>query len=404
MQIKRGDTLVEVVFAIAIFALVAIISINAMNGGLSVAQQSLEITMTRNEMDAQAEALRFVHNAFALERELVVEKQQYRDLWYKLTRDSNSGIEPGMANTPDALPELAVTSCNQIYENGGGKSIIGNNDLTAFVMNTRAIDPDDKTFAPTITNEGARLDQIVVSTKVSNADLFKSNDLFSMAKYSKQFVKGNRLDNGEKLGWEFNVDGIYFDKANNKYTGVITLTRVDNTRTEFTATSKMSNSVTQPSGDTNEIGNAIFDDENILMNYAFNNSSVYSTDKALSTKGIELFGDTNGNGGSLEISIKDKDGYNCYINSIKLVYCVLTSGTLKVTANGNDLEFTRFTGPLCAEGATDGEGNPMNDSGRFYQVNAKKVKIQNAFTGTINHYSDITIVSMEIEYTMMPNN
>ena len=169
MQIKRGDTLVEVVFAIAIFALVAIISINAMNGGLSVAQQSLEITMTRNEMDAQAEALRFVHNAFALERELVVEKQQYRDLWYKLTRDSNSGIEPGMANTPDALPELTVTSCNQIYENGGGKSIIGNNDLTAFVMNTRAIDPDDKTFAPTITNEGARLDQIVVSTKVSNA-------------------------------------------------------------------------------------------------------------------------------------------------------------------------------------------------------------------------------------------
>ena len=156
MQIKRGDTLVEVVFAIAIFALVAIISINAMNGGLSVAQQSLEITMTRNEMDAQAEALRFVHNAFALERELVVEKQQYRDLWYKLTRDSNSGIEPGMANTPDALPELTVTSCNQIYENGGGKSIIGNNDLTAFVMNTRAIDPDDKTFAPTITNEGTR--------------------------------------------------------------------------------------------------------------------------------------------------------------------------------------------------------------------------------------------------------
>ena len=245
---------------------------------------------------------------------------------------------------------------------------------------------------------------IDVTTKAGNADLFKSNDSFSMAKYSKQFVKGNRLDNGEKLGWEFNVDGIYFDKANNKYTGVITLTRVDSTRTQFTSSSTMSNSVTQPSGNTNEIGNAIFNDENILMNYAFNNSSVYTGTTTLSTHGIELYGDTNGNGGSLEISIKDKDGCNCYINSIKLVYCVLTSGTLKVTANGNDLEFTRFTGPLCAEGATDGEGNPMNDSGRFYQVNAKKVKIQNAFTGTINHYSDITIVSMEIEYTIEPIN
>lgn len=245
---------------------------------------------------------------------------------------------------------------------------------------------------------------IDVTTKAGNDDLFKSNDSFSMAKYSKQFVKGNRLDNGEKLGWEFNVDGIYFDKANNKYTGVITLIRVDNTRTQFTSSSTMTNSVTQPSGNTNEIGQVIFNNENILMNYAFNDSSVYTGTTTLSTHGIELYGDTNGNGGSLEISIKDKDGYNCYINSIKLVYCVLTSGTLKVTANGNDLEFTRFTGPLCAEGATDGEGNPMNDSGRFYQVNAKKVKIQNAFTGTINHYSDITIVSMEIEYTIEPNN
>ena len=245
---------------------------------------------------------------------------------------------------------------------------------------------------------------IDATTKAGNDDLFKTNDSFSMAKYSKQFVKGNRLDNGEKLGWEFNVDGIYFDKANNKYTGVITLTRVDNTRTQFTSSSTMTNSVTQPSGNTNEIGQAIFNNENILMNYAFNDSSVYTGTTTLSTHGIELYGDTNGNGGSLEISIKDKDGYNCYINSIKLVFCVLTSGTLKVTANGNDLEFTRFTGPLCAEGATDGEGNPMNDSGRFYQVNAKKVKIQNAFTGTINHYSDITIVSMEIEYTIEPNN
>ena len=240
---------------------------------------------------------------------------------------------------------------------------------------------------------------IDVTTKVGNDDLFKNNDSFSMAKYSKQFVKGNRLDNGEKLGWEFNVDGVYFDKANNKYTGVITLTRVDNTRTQFVAKSTLSDSITQPSGNTNEIGNAIFDNENILMNYAFNSSSVYSTNKAISTKGIQLYAATNGNGGSLEISIKNKSGYSCYINSIKLVYCVMTNTSPVVTANGNELEFTRFEGPEC-----DQAGGVAHDYGRFYQsINANKVKIQNTYTGTIDHYSFLSILSMEIEYTVEPN-
>ncbi len=246
---------------------------------------------------------------------------------------------------------------------------------------------------------------IDVTTKVSNADLFKTNDSFSMAKYSKQFVKGNRLDNGEKLGWEFNVDGIYFDKANNKYTGVITLTRVDNTRTEFTATSKISDSIAQPSGNTNEIGNAIFNDENILMNYAFNESSLFSGTQAISTKGIRLYAANSGNGGTLEISIKDKSGHNCYINSIKLVICALTGVNLSVTSNGNDLEFTRFEGPECIEGATNGSG-VAHDYGRFYKdINAKKVTLKNGYTnGTYSAFSYLTIVSMEIEYTIAPNN
>lgn len=246
---------------------------------------------------------------------------------------------------------------------------------------------------------------IDATTKVSNADLFKINDSFSMAKYSKQFVKGNRLDNGEKLGWEFNVDGIYFDKANNKYTGVITLTRVDNTRTEFTATSKMSDSIAQPSGNTNEIGSAIFNDENILMNYAFNESSLFSGTQAISTKGIRLYAASTGNGGTLEISIKDKSGHNCYINSIKLVICALTGVDLSVTSNGNTLEFTRFEGPECIEGATNGSG-VAHDSGRFYQnINAKKVTLKNGYTnGTYSAFSYLTIVSMEIEYTIVPNN
>ena len=142
------------------------------------------------------------------------------------------------------------------------------------------------------------------------------------------------------------------------------------------------------------------------MNYAFNDSNVFSGTQAISTKGIRLYAATNGNGGSLEISIKDKDGFNCYINSIKLVICALTGVNLSVTSNGNDLEFTRFEGPECLEGATDGSGNIAHDMGRFYQdINAKKVTLKNGYTnGTYSAFSYLTIVSMEIEYTIMPNN
>lgn len=131
-----------------------------------------------------------------------------------------------------------------------------------------------------------------------------------------------------------------------------------------------------------------------------------SLTQAISSKGIRLYAASNGNGGALEISIKDKSGHNCYINSIKLVICALTGVNLSATSNGNDLGFTRFEGPECAEGGTDGSGNPAHDYGRFYQdINAKKVTLKNGYTnGTYSAFSYATIVSMEIEYTMMPNN
>ena len=244
-------------------------------------------------------------------------------------------------------------------------------------------------------NENAEID---VQEGMKGSDLFKENSTFSFAKFSKQFVKGDRLDNEEKLGWEFKVERIF--KKDNRYAGVVTLTRVDSSRTQFRASATMRNDIAQPSGNTNEIGQAIFDNENILMNYAFNSSSVYQSAKAIDDTGITLFGATDTNGGSIEISIKDKEGYDTYINSVKLVYYVMTNGVLKATANGNEIIPTKFQGPISD--ATDGNGNPVHNPGRIYEVNAKSVKLQNCFNGSsITHTSGLKIMSMEIEYTII---
>jgi type II secretory pathway pseudopilin PulG len=61
---NRGDTLVEVLFATAVFSLVAVSCLSIMNQGSATAQRALEITLVRNEIDAQAETLRFLNASY----------------------------------------------------------------------------------------------------------------------------------------------------------------------------------------------------------------------------------------------------------------------------------------------------------------------------------------------------
>jgi len=59
-----GDTLVEALFAITIFSLVAVGSMSVMNQASATAQRALEITLVRQEIDAQAETLRFLNASY----------------------------------------------------------------------------------------------------------------------------------------------------------------------------------------------------------------------------------------------------------------------------------------------------------------------------------------------------
>lgn len=59
----RGDTIIEVIFAIVIFSFVAISSLAIMNQGIATGEKALEITLVRQQINAQAEALRFIHES-----------------------------------------------------------------------------------------------------------------------------------------------------------------------------------------------------------------------------------------------------------------------------------------------------------------------------------------------------
>ena len=141
---KRGDTIVEVMFAIAVFCLVAVVSIAMMNTGVSRAESSLELVTARNELNAQAEALRFIHSSYISELTLPTKPndpnqikpgekyQQYDQLWNKIT---SNALEPRGGDGGYNI-EYPLNNCSTVYEsNSGSGNLLARNN--AFVLNTR---------------------------------------------------------------------------------------------------------------------------------------------------------------------------------------------------------------------------------------------------------------------------
>ncbi len=63
-QRQKGDTLIEVLFAVTVFSLVAVGTLSIMNQGSAIAERALETTLVRQQIDGQAEALRFLNTSF----------------------------------------------------------------------------------------------------------------------------------------------------------------------------------------------------------------------------------------------------------------------------------------------------------------------------------------------------
>lgn len=61
---QKGDTIIEVLFATTIFSLIAVGALSIMNQGTAMAQRALEINLVRAQIDAQADALRFLNHAY----------------------------------------------------------------------------------------------------------------------------------------------------------------------------------------------------------------------------------------------------------------------------------------------------------------------------------------------------
>lgn len=152
---RRGDTIIEVMFAIVIFCFVAVLSISMMDLGLANGESALELVTARNELNAQAEALRFIHSSYISEKTLPTctpqmisagEKcQQYDQLWQTIVSNAippEQAQSSGLTNLAEAVsvspdPNLGnARGCAKVYQTGSnGRNLLSANN--AFILNTR---------------------------------------------------------------------------------------------------------------------------------------------------------------------------------------------------------------------------------------------------------------------------
>lgn len=125
-QLERGDTIIEVIFAIVIFSFVAISSLMIMNKGIAAGERALEITLVRQQINAQAEALRYVQEAT-----VVAPTSGYAAMWSQLKNNY------GQANAST----YGVTGNQCLLPSGG--------DYDPFILNARtANSPRTPTLEP----------------------------------------------------------------------------------------------------------------------------------------------------------------------------------------------------------------------------------------------------------------
>lgn len=98
---ERGDTIVEAVIAFAIFSAVAVGAMVIMNRGVAIAQRSLEATLVREQIDAQADMLRYL-------------RDNDQAAWGALATDANVSTNP-QPISPNAITCTKPTASSRAF-------------------------------------------------------------------------------------------------------------------------------------------------------------------------------------------------------------------------------------------------------------------------------------------------
>lgn len=144
---KKGDTLIEVCIAIGIFSLIAIGVAAVMSSGVAGSQTALETTLSREEIDAQADALRFIHESRMREQNDGYKTEDgsktYTDIWNTITEKAISAKESNISSVVQYNP----ATCMSLYNNTNPEDPDQRGSIekqNGFIINIRNLDKPDQ--------------------------------------------------------------------------------------------------------------------------------------------------------------------------------------------------------------------------------------------------------------------
>ena len=116
--------------------------------------------------------------------------------------------------------------------------------------------------------------------------------------------------------------------------------------------------------------------------------SIFVQEYPISSNGMCLFAASDGNGGYIDLTLKEIDGKEVNIESVSITYSYLTNASLTVIADEKVIEGASFK-PANSEAC-----------GYTFVVNYSSVRIQNRYNENINHWSVIALYEITINYTI----
>lgn len=235
-HVKSGDTIIEVVFAITIFCLVAVLSVGLMNEGLRNSESTLELTVVRNEINAQAEALRYIQSNYSVQKSLGQNNNQYAGLW---------DLIEGKAIEADNLPDYPISNCADAY-NSNIKNSQGKNNPTdkLFIVNPRLLSKlgesknEEIIAGQSILNTAPVLSRLVFESSLnSSTDTSDDtiNDNMNMIKLKSAEGIWNivaydetSMKNGEPKFYDFYIRSCWYSPGKTTPTTIGTVIRLNN--------------------------------------------------------------------------------------------------------------------------------------------------------------------------------
>lgn len=218
-ETRRGDTMIEVLLASAIFGFVSLLTITLMNSGLRISQANLQMTMARNEISAQAEALRYIHNAYISSPSDSTTWNQYKNLWEQLVA--------GAVSSDESLDPEDGLSCAEIYE--GSQAYVSND---SFVINTYALQlTSTSDFSNVlIKNSGANVGKLAETETYPYLEFNETYGTVEQANGIWVNVKksDNSASNGEPMYYEFYINTCWYSVNGTAPTSLDTVIRLYN--------------------------------------------------------------------------------------------------------------------------------------------------------------------------------